>query len=187
MSTYKIHRVTALPGTLEANSFYFVAPPSTPDFIELYVTGTSAATVKRLLNEADIDAMITSAMAAVNEIQVVADITARDALTPDKNLVVLVLDATGDATVASGAATYVYRLSTTTWVKISESESLDVALTWGAISGRPTATPAAIDAAVTASHTHANLTQLNLIGVDGDGEMTYNSNNIRPRLDTGDW
>jgi hypothetical protein len=187
MAVYKVHKVTALPGTLEANSFYFVAPPGAPDFVELYVTGSSAATVKRLLNEADVQALIDSSVASSGAIEIVADITARNALTPDANITVLVLDATGDATVASGAATYVYRLSTTSWIKISEAESLDVALTWAAISGKPTSSAAAIDAAVAASHTHANLTQLGKIGEDGNGELTYNSQNVRARLDTGDW
>lgn len=187
MATYKIHKVTALPGVMEAHSFYFVAPPGRPDYTELYVTGASASTVKRLINEADVQALIDASIAAMSQMEVVADIAARNALNPSTNIVVLVLDATGDATVAAGAATYVYRLSNTSWVKISEAESLDIQLTWAAISGRPTSSPAQIDAAVTNSHTHANLTQLALIGQDGAGELTYNGNNVRARLDTGDW
>lgn len=187
MATYKIHKVTSLPGTLQPNSFYFVAPPGNPDYTELYVTGTSASTVKRLINEADVQALINASMSALSQMEVVANIAARNALNPTANIVVLVLDATGDATVSSGAATYVYRLSTTSWIKISEAESLDIALTWAALSGKPTSSPAQIDAAVAASHTHANLTQLALIGQDADGELTYNGNNVRARLDTGDW
>jgi hypothetical protein len=187
VATFKINKVTSLPGTLEANSFYFVAPAGSPDYVELYVTGTSASTVKRLINESDIDAMITAAMTAVSEIQVVADIAARNALTPTRNLVVLVLNAVDDATVAAGAATYVYRLATTSWVKISEAESLDVALTWTALSGKPSSTPAQIDTAVTNSHTHSNKTQIDLIGQDAGGELTYNGNNVRARLDASDW
>lgn len=187
MATVKIHKVTALPGVLEANSLYFVAPPGRPDFTEIYVTGTTNAVVKRLLNEADVQALIDASMAAVGSLEVVSNIAARNALAPTTNIVVLVLDATGDATVASGAATYVYRASNSTWVKISEAESLDLQLTWASITGRPTSSPAQIDSAVSNSHTHANLTQLNLIGQDANGDLTYNGNNVRARLETGDW
>lgn len=187
MATFKVHRVTALPVTPEANSFYFVAPPGRPDYTELYVTGTTASTIKRLINEADVQALIDASVAASNQLEVVANIAARNALTPTSNITVLVLDATGDPSVASGAATYVYRLATTSWIKISEAESLDLQVTWGALTGKPTSSPAQIDAAVANSHVHSNLTQLNLIGQDANGELTYNGNNIRARLDTGDW
>ena len=83
------------------------------------------------------------------------------------------LDASADATVASGAATYVYDFGNTTWVKISEAESLDVVLDWSNIQNGPSSSPAAIDAAVADSHTHANKTQLDKIGENGDGNLTY--------------
>ena len=53
---------------------------------------------------------------------VVADITERNALTPSNGSLALVLDASADATVDSGAATYVWRTSTTSWIKVSEAE-----------------------------------------------------------------
>lgn len=187
MSTFKINKVTSLPGTLEPNSFYFVAPAGSPDYVELYVTGTSASTVKRIFKQSDVQALIDASLSALSQMEVVANIAARNALTPTRNMTVLVLDATGDGTVASGAATYVYRLATTSWIKISEAESLDIAITWAAISGKPSSSAAAIDAAVTASHTHSNKTQLDLIGQDGNGELTYNGQNVRARLDTADW
>lgn len=63
---------------------------------------------------------------------------------------VFVTDASGDpsGTVTSGWAIYKYTLSTTTWVKIAENESLDVVTDWTNITNKPsTFTPS--------SHTHA--------------------------------
>ena len=57
-----------------------------------------------------------------------ADIAARDALTMTKNSFVLVADATGDATVTTGAALYFYNVSDDTFMKIAEYESLDLVI-----------------------------------------------------------
>lgn len=175
MATYQVFKETTLPGTLQANSIYLVAPAAKPDYVEMYVTGSSASTVKRIINDVDVQDMIDTSVASLSQLEVVADITARNALTPTRNMTVLVLNATGDATVASGAATYVYRLSTTSWTKISEAESMDLSITWASITGKPTSAVVDIDDAVTKRHTHANLTQLNKIGEDGNGDLTYNS------------
>jgi hypothetical protein len=83
--------------------------------------------------------------------------------------------------VASGAATYLYRVSTTSWIKLSEAESLDLILQWANIQGKPTSSPSAIDTAVSNSHTHnGNLTQLNKIGENVDALFTYN--NALPKI-----
>ena len=174
MAAVKIFRETALPGTLQANSVYLIAPAGSPNYVEMYVTGTSASTVKRILNETDIQAMISASLAGLSGLEIVADIAARNALTPNNGSMALVLDATGDATVQTGAATYVYQLSTTTWIKIAEHESLDLVLEWSAIQNKPTSAVADIDDAVAKKHSHSNKTQLDKIGEDGDGLMTYN-------------
>lgn len=171
MATLKINRETALPGVLEANSLYFVS--NGDPYTELYVTGNTNTVVRRIINESDVNALIASALSGANALEVVADITARDALSPAANVQALVLDASADATVASGAATYVYDFDNTTWVKISEAESLDVVLDWSNIQNGPTSTPAQIDSAVTDSHTHTNKTQLDKIGENGTGDFTY--------------
>lgn len=51
---------------------------------------------------------------------------------------VFVTDASGDPTVTSGWAIYKYTLSTTSWVKIAENESLDVVTDWSNITNKPT-------------------------------------------------
>lgn len=67
--------------------------------------------------------------------KVVADITARDALTSEEGLIAYVVDATGDSTVKTGGASYIYDGSN--WIKISEFESMDVILKWADIQGKP--------------------------------------------------
>ncbi len=188
MPALRQHRVTALPGTLEANSAYFVAPAATPDFLEVYLVGNTAGAVRRVLTQADVQDLIDAAAAASGHVEIVADIAARDALAgPVNGLEVAVLDATGDATVASGGATYLYRAATTSWVKQSEWASQDLALTWAALQGKPTSSVAAIDAAVGASHTHANASELAKVGQDAGGDFTYSGQHPRARLDTTAW
>lgn len=55
-----------------------------------------------------------------------ADIAERDLLEMTKNSLVLVADATADATVDAGAAMYFYNVADDSWLKIAEYESLDL-------------------------------------------------------------
>lgn len=174
MSRLKIYRETALPGTLEANSVYLVAPAAEPALVEMYVTGASAGTVKRIIDKPMIETMISDAVSSIGGLEIVANIAERDAMTPAANTLVMVLDASADATVSGGAATYAYRSSDTSWTKISEAESMDVTLDWASISGKPTSSVANIDDAVTKRHTHPNKTELDKVGQDVEGNLTYN-------------
>jgi hypothetical protein len=178
MASYKIYKETALPGVLQANSIYLVAPAGSPQFVEMYVTGTTASTVKRIVTNTDVQNMINSTIAGANELLIVNNIGARDALnnpTPMPTAkFVYVVDATADTTVASGGATYLWNNNTATWVKTSEGESMDAILQWDKIQGRPTSTVAAIDDAVAKVHVHSNKTQLDKVGEDGQGNFTYN-------------
>ena len=183
MALFKIFKETALPGTLLANSMYVIAPAGTPNYVEIYVTNT-AGVAKRIPTDADITAKINAALSAAAELTIVADITARNALLPTTAKYVYVTNATGDATVASGGATYLYNPANASWIKTSEAESLDVVLTWASIQGKPTSTPAQIDAAVAASHSHSNKTQLDLIGQSGT-DLTYNGAIVTTQWNAG--
>lgn len=175
MATLKMYRESALPGTLEANSIYYIAPASAPDHVEIYVTGNSGSVVKRVLNEADIQALIDASVGEIgNSLEIVDDIAARDALSLTENTLVLVLDASSDSTVTSSSATYAYRVSDDSWTKISESESMDLVLSWDNLEDKPSSSVVDIDDAVTKRHTHSNKTQLDKIDEDGDGYLTYN-------------
>lgn len=187
MPTLKLHRVTALPSQLEANSIYLVSIPNKPDFMEIYATGNTADVVKRVLTEQDVQAMIDASLSGFNTIQIVNNITERDSLNPNRAIFVLVLDASGDPTVDSGSASYVYNPSTGQWVKIAEYESLDIVLSWDNIQGKPTSSPAEIDDAVAKRHTHANMTQLNKIGEDANGYLLYNNQYPLTGWATSEW
>lgn len=173
MAQYKVFKETALPGTLDPHSVYLVAPAAHPGYLEIYVTNAAGDATRRVPTIPNIQAMIDVSLAgATGGASIVDDIAARDALTPDDGEQAYVIDASADGTVSSGGATYIYRLSTTTWIKQSEAESLDLALTWASITGKPTSTPAQIDAAVTASHSHTNKTELDKIG-ESAGRLQY--------------
>ena len=181
-TTFKPFKLTAVPSLpCEANAVFFVSPTGSPNYIEIYVSNSAGTALKRLLTENDIQALIDASISGLTgEMPIVADIAARNALSPTSNTQVLVLDATGDPTVTSGAATYLYRVSTASWIKLSEAESFDLVLQWANIQGKPTSSPTAIDTAVSNSHTHTNKTQLDKIGENANGFLTYN--NALPKI-----
>ena len=185
MPALKISKVTSVPGVLTAHTLYLVAPTAHPGYLEVYVTDAAGAITRRTPTVDDIQAMIDASASGATT--VVDNIAARNALPLVDGKTVLVVDATADATVASGAATYVYRLAATAWAKISEAESMDISLAWANIAGKPSSSPAAIDAAVAASHAHTNLTQLNQIGQDASGNLTYNGALPMAGFATANW
>lgn len=182
----KMYRETTLPGTLQPYSIYYIAPAGSPNYVEIYITNASAQ-ARRVIKESDIQAMINSTIAAANELTIVADIAARNALNPTKVVYVYVQNATGDTTVASGGATYMFNPTGSVWIKISEAESLDVVLQWNNIQGKPSSSAAQIDAAVAATHTHANKTQLDKVGEDAGANFTYNGEIPYTKWETTTW
>lgn len=173
MAEFQVFKETALPSTLVPNGLYFITSAD-PNYVEVYLVANDGSVARRLLTEADVQAIVDGALVGIEGTQIVDDIAARDALTLTANAKILVLDATADTTVDSGAATYVYNITTDTFTKTSEEESQDVILDWNNIVNGPSSTPAQIDAAVVAMHTHANMTELNSIGQDAAGNLTYN-------------
>lgn len=188
MSAVGFHKVTSLPGTLLPNSFYYV---ENGNYAESYVTD-DAGVAKSLGNSAMINALIAAALAnwegAANAVDIVPDIAARDALilTLESNAMILVVDASADSTVDAGSALYAYDESSETVYKIAEYESMDVVLNWSDIVGRPVSTPAQIDAAVGASHSHSNKAVLDKLGEDADG-LTYDGEGVNSRWGSLDW
>jgi hypothetical protein len=99
---------------------------------------------------------ITQLPANVKEMRVVPNIAARNAIAGAElydGLRVRVLDASGDPTVTAGWAEYVYDAGNTTWIKLSEKESLDIVLRWSNLQDVPD-----------------TLKKLNV----ADGKLTYN-------------
>ena len=193
MPTLQFFKETAMPGQLVGNAVYMIAPTARPDYVEIYVTNAAGTASRRSINQVDIQAMIDAAVAGSaggSGTVIVDNIAGRDAIpTGDRPnaLTVLVIDASADATVDAGAATYVWRQSNSTWIKVSEAESLDLSLTWAMIGDGPTSTPAAIDAAVAASHSHLNKTQLDKIGEDGAGLLTYDGELPKTGWNSTNW
>ena len=171
---FKTHRVRELPSPLEAYSVYFVAPlAGNADYVEIYVTSSDGLTARRVINEQDVNTLIDQKLAGTNEILVVDTLADRLTVDVTKAVYVYVVDASEDDNVASGGASYLYNTATEEWVKISESESMDLVLNWNKIVGGPTSTPVQIDAAVAASHTHVNKNALDKVGEDVSGNFTY--------------
>ena len=173
MAAIKFYRETTLPSSLQPYAVYVVAPATKPDHIELYVTNNDGTKARRVVNEEDIRAIVSASLSSASNIQVVNDINARDGLNPTSTVYVFVKDATGDGSVQAGGATYLFDTATSSWIKVSEAESMDIATTWDALTGKPSSSVARIDQAVANTHTHANKTQLDKIGEDGEGNLTY--------------
>ena len=158
MSKILISKVTAVPtgGAIIANTIYLVTTGT--DKVEIYVANNAGTALRRLLHEADIQALIDASTAGISAIQVVADIAERDALVWEANGKVYVEDASEDPTVDAGGAEYVYKHATTEYIKASEAESLDMITDWNNMQNGPTSTAADIDTAVANSHSHTNKT-----------------------------
>ncbi|MDT4835736.1 hypothetical protein FQZ97_694100 [compost metagenome] len=188
MALLKFFKVATLPGSLEADSFYYVENGS---YAESYLTN-SAGEARSIGNSAMINALITEALSSLPSsgapVLFVADIAARDALEADleQAVFVLVQDATDDPTVTAGAALYAWNPATSSWLKVAEYESMDVTLTWDAIQGRPTSTPAQIDTAVSQTHSHANKATLDKFSESG-GLPRYNGAPIPQEWDVANW
>lgn len=189
MSSVNIYKETVLPGTLQSNSVYLIAPASDVNHVEVYVTGKTPDVVRRTINKSDVELMIDAAGtgSGTNNLTIVSTIAERDALTLTQNTFVLVTDATGDPTVTSGAALYIWNNTNQTYTKISEYESMDLTINWSDIQGKPTSSPSAIDTAVSNSHTHSNKTELDKIGQDLDGNLTYNGSSVKIAWDLTQW
>lgn len=171
METLKFYKETALPTTLVPHAVYYIAPTEKPNYVEVYVTD-AVGKARRQITDTDVAGMIAAQMQGVGHMTVVDTIAARDNIkNPLVGSEVFVLDASADTTVSKGGARYLRQNNS--WTKIAEMESMDLVLSWQTLTGKPTSAPSDIDAAVATSHTHINKTQLDKIGQDSDGNMTY--------------
>lgn len=171
---FKTHRVTELPTPLEAYAVYFVAPTEgNPEYVEIYVTSADGTSARRVINEQDVNTLVEQKLAGTDEILIVDTISDRAAVDTTVSKYVYVIDASADTTVTSGGASYLFNTATKDWIKISESESMDLAMTWNSIVNGPSSTAPQIDEAVAAKHNHTNKNSLDKIGEDVEGNFTY--------------
>jgi hypothetical protein len=189
MTQMTFSKLTAVPTTFAPSTVYFVSGSTTPTDLAIYVSDSAGnaarhtATYTEMVNM--MDTKIASAVSAAASIKIVNNIADRNALLtppilPTTPLMALVLDATSDITVASGAATYVWSPATQLWSKISEYESMDVLVQWNSIVGRPTATPAEIDSLLPVLST---VTQLSSVG----GQLQFGGSYVVPQLLAEQW
>lgn len=188
MALVKFYKVTSLPGTLEPDSLYFVLNSG---YTESYLTN-AAGEAKAIGNSAMINALIADALSSLPSsgapVLYAADIAARDALEPslEQAVFVLVADASDDPTVDAGAAMYAWNPTSSTWIKVAEYESMDVEITWALITDGPSSTPAQIDSAVSASHSHANKATLDKFSESG-GLVRFDGSPIPAEWDGANW
>lgn len=119
---------------------------------------------------------------------IVANIAARNSLNLSVISLAYVLDARGDPTVTSGAALYIYNPTNTTWSLIAEFESqIGPSISWSVLTDKPASSVAAIDAAVTNSHTHTNKASLDRYGLTATGHPTVDGNPVLNYLSQVSW
>lgn len=151
----KFHRVSNSSSATESNSVYFVASQQGGQKVgkEIIVVGSDGSKVSFASQEA-INKAIEDGLKVANSVEVVQDITARDALKTSlkSNTSILVKDATGDPTVKAGAALYIFLVSDKSFTKIAEYESMDLEFTWSNIQ---------------------NIPQLNLVNEDKGSQIEY--------------
>ncbi len=182
---------TAVPATWQAGGVYFIKPTTPPvgapaNYCEVYIVDHTGTVTAHTPTWGEINANIASQIAATGSLVVVDDIAARDAIASPSGEV-YVKDATADNTVNTGGARYLWDTATSAWVKISETESMDLILNWADIIGKPTSTAAQIDNVVANAYTGANKTQLGKIGEDAQGNMTYGGEAVKTQWKTNGW
>lgn len=184
----KFYKVASLPEPMEPNAFYYVENGT---YTESYLTN-NAGVAKSVGNSSMINALVSEALAVWSgnaaALSIVPDIAARDALIVNAtaNMMILVVDASGDATVDSGSALYAYDFTAQVTYKLAEYESMDVVLQWNSIEGRPTSSVTQIDSAVALSHSHNNKAVIDKL-TEVDGRLRYDGKSINPEWTTNNW
>ena len=188
MPNFQIFKETAVPSSFQPNSVYLVAPTGRPGVLEIYVSDNAGVAARKAIDHSQVQAMIDAAIAAGSGGATIVDnIAARNALTVQNAATVFVVDASADATVDGSWASYIWRASTSSWIKTGEGESLDLVVAWDRLTGRPTSSPAQIDAAVTDRHTHTNKTQLDKVNEDAQGNLLYGGEPVKTAWGTVAW
>lgn len=168
------HRVLSVPDDLEVGGIYFVRKEG--NLADLFVVGSDGVRVD-ILSDLYVDARVDAKIAGLSVLKVVADVSGRDAIaSPNEGEQVYVLDASGDSTVDSGAAKYIYDGSG--WVKVYEEEGIDIdfslmSVGWGQLTGKPASVVSMIDEAVDKRHGHGNKGLLDDFFLDTAGRLSF--------------
>jgi hypothetical protein len=188
---FQVHKVSALPAQAawKANDCFVVVDSVDATLCDVYFVNKTGDGIRHTPTRVNIQDMIDLSLSGFNQTEIVADIAARNTLgsTLNKNTSIWVIDATGDTTVASGAALYLFKESDGSFTKISEAESMDVVVDWSAITNKPTSTVTDIDDAVTKRHVHDNKSVIDKFTADTDGDVLFDGKPIGNALATNAW
>lgn len=185
-ASFVIERVNALPSPLVSNTLYIERPIGSTEGILTFV-GTDPSSVAKVFNRAESQIDIGTAIAEAKSVFVFDNFSAlQTAVKPKVNSVGYVKNAVDDPLVKTPSALYVYEVATGAWSLLPTGGAAD-SIDWNKIIGRPVSTVAAIDAAVTASHAHANKATLDALGIDGQNRLTLSGTPVSPVTVKTDW
>lgn len=173
---YSIIRRTSKPAVEDVvpKALYFIrAVQGGP--VAIFMSDADGA-LHPCFDDAKVAAAIAQGTQSFGEMLVVANVDERDSLGLTHNAVVFVQNATGDPAISSGGAFYFFMKSAGVFVLLTKADSLHPL--WSDITGRPTSSAAAIDAAVNKSHTHANVTVLDGLN-DQAGKLYYKGSALK--------
>lgn len=171
---FNIVRVDAVPATPAVNTMY-ITKDSKNRAVVTFIGNTTAQRASTL-SAADVQTLISEALAGAGEVYVANTFADLQAIRPTVNAVGYVRTVT-----AGDPLMYVFDLAGAAW-KVSQAPAK-----WADIIGRPASTAAAIDAAVSASHTHANMTVLNNLSQSAAGKLAYKGQEVSEVGFASDW
>ncbi len=186
MSAFRIERILVLPEEYTASTMYIMKSEEEGK-VDLFFTGTDVTDVRKVIGTSDVNEIVLASLANFNTLEIAATIDARDDLVLSRNCLVLVLDATGDVTVDTGAALYAYDKNTTLFYKVSQFEPSGATVDWTEVGNRPESAPSAIDTAVGLAHGHSNKEIIDGLSEDEDGNLLYNGQGISAVLAVSEW
>lgn len=196
MSKFKIVRVTELPSTITPSTMYILKRPGS-EVAEVHFTNNNGTTIVPGISEQFVEQKVASLLGSgMGSIDIVDNIDERNRLTKSGNMLVMVLDATGDEFGSVGTALYLYRANNNSYYRISVFNENGAAvgsggsvdLLWNSILGKPNSTPEQIDEAVALAHDHVNKTSLDRIGVSEEGVLTVDNKEFANIvMIPGDW
>lgn len=171
---FNIVRVDAVPATPVVNTMY-ITKDSKNRAVVTFI-GNTVAQRASTLSPTDVQTMISEALAGAGEVYVANTLADLQAITPTVNAVGYIRTAA-----AGDPLMYVFDLPGAAW-KVSQ-----VPAKWADIIGRPAATAAEIDAAVAASHSHANMAVLNSLSQSTGGKLAYKGQEVSEVGFASDW
>lgn len=183
-----LYRKNAIPPVEQrkAGDRYLVKSSYNPNWVEQYTVGNDGQSLLAVGNVEMIDARFAELLTNNKLFHYADDIAAMNALIEnfEGNNLILVEDASAHPEVNSGSALFGYKHADESITLIAEYESLNIVFTWGAILGKPSSSPAAIDTAVANSHTHQNKATLDKLGEDTGGNLTISQGGETRSIDT---